>query len=58
MITSSEAAKALIVKVPSDGQVSNAELNIMQSNYLKSLIKPMIFFLFTQHNTSLQLFDF
>lgn len=29
---------------------SNAELNIMQSNYLQSLIKPMIFFLFTQHN--------
>ena len=31
-------------------KVSNAELNIMQSNYLQSLIKPMIFFLFTQHN--------
>lgn len=49
-MTSSAAASALIVSIPSEGQVSNAELNIMQSNYLQSLIKPMIFFLFTQHN--------
>lgn len=50
IITSSAADSALMFKVFNDGHVSNAELNIMQSNYLKSLIKPMIFFLFTQHN--------
>lgn len=30
--------------------INFTDSGIMQSNYLQSLIKPMIFFLFTQHN--------